>query len=356
VPQTGAGQLRAATASLLRNNLANGNYVALATSLYTLNYAASSNPGLPVIPTGVNGAVLRYNKFDENFIEANPQFNSATLQTNLGNTNYHSLQMQATMRPTAGVNFQATYTWGKLIGNNGNGNGTYTLPFDRRGDYTLQNGDIRHQFRTNGTFTIPAGPGQLLLGKSHGAMARAIEGWQLGWIIDLESGTPTSITAQNMLYGNGVPDKVGNFNPNAGKVSWQNGALAGNYFNGAYNYVSDPQCAQVAASLKSLCTLQAIADSSGSIVLQNPKPGTRGNLGQNVIQNPGQWGLNTSMSKSFHVREQMNFRLRVDATNVLNHPTPANPNLNIDSTTATFGNIATKTGNRTIQGVLRLEF
>jgi hypothetical protein len=111
---------------------------------------------------------------------------------------------------------------------------------------------------------------------------------------------------------------------------------------------------QIAASLKSLCTLSAIADSSGNIVLQNPKPGTRGNLGQSVIENPGIWSLNTSMSKSFHVREQMNLKVRVDATNVLNHPTPANPNLNIDS--GTFGNIASKAGNRTIQGVLRLEF
>jgi hypothetical protein len=66
------------------------------------------------------------------------------------------------------------------------------------------------------------------------------------------------------------------------------------------------------------------------------------------------WSLNTSISKSFHVREQMNLKFRVDATNVLNHPTAANPNLNID--TGTFGNIATKAGNRTIQGVLRLEF
>ena len=117
VPQTGAGQLRAATASSLRNNLANGNYVALATSLYTLNYAASINPGLPVIPQGVQGAVLRYNNFAENFIEASPQFSAANLQTNLGNTNYHSFQLQSTLRPTAGVNFQATYTWSKLLGN-----------------------------------------------------------------------------------------------------------------------------------------------------------------------------------------------------------------------------------------------
>jgi len=238
VAQTGAGQLRAATASNLKTNLANGNYVALATSLYTLNYAASSNPGLPAIPTGVLGAVLRYNKFAENFIDASPQFSTATLNSNLGNTNYHSFQLQSTLRPTAGVNFQATYTWSKLLGNAG----AYTLPFDRRGDYTLQAGDLRHQFRTNGTFAVPIGPGQMLLGKSSGVIARAVEGWQLGWILDLESGTPVSITAQNMLYGNGVPDKVGAFNPRAGKVHWQEGAIAGNYFDGAYTNVTDPQC------------------------------------------------------------------------------------------------------------------
>jgi len=354
VLQTGAGQLRAATASSLRNNLANGNYVSLATSLYTLNYAASINPGLPTIPTGVQGAVLRLNNFPENFIEASPQFSSATLQTNLGNTNYNSLQLQATMRPTAGVSLQATYTFSKLLGNNGG----YTLPFDRRGDYTLQAGDIRHNFRTNGLFTLPIGPGQLLLGKSHNVMARAIEGWQLGWIIDLVSGAPTSITAQNMLYGNGVPDRVGPFDPHVGKVQWQNGALAGNYFGGAYTNVPDPQCASIAANLRSLCTLQAVANSSGAIVLQNPQPGTRGNLGQNVIENPGQWTLNTSMSKAFKVNEGMKFRFRADATDILNHPTPANPNLSINptATSGPFGNIASKAGNRQLQFQLRLEF
>src|SRR6185369_756614 len=104
--QTGAGQLRAATASNIRNNLANGNYLALANTLYTLNYAPSINPGLPTIPTGVQGAVLRFNNSPENFVRTNPQFSSATLQTNLGNTNYNSLQLQSTLRPTAGVDFQ----------------------------------------------------------------------------------------------------------------------------------------------------------------------------------------------------------------------------------------------------------
>ena len=51
----------------------------------------------------------------------------------------------------------------------------------------------------------------------------------------------------------------------------------------------------------------------------------------------------------------MNLRFRADATNVLNHPTPANPDLSINSS-ATFGNIATKAGNRQLQFQLRLEY
>src|SRR5207249_2673727 len=101
VPQSGALHLRSATASQLRNNLANGNYQAVANSLFTLNYskAAGINADLPEIPVGVNGAVLRYTGFPENFIKTNPQFTSTTLHSNIGSTNYHSMQSQLTLRP-----------------------------------------------------------------------------------------------------------------------------------------------------------------------------------------------------------------------------------------------------------------
>ena len=368
---TGAQQLRAATASNMRNNLANGNYVALANSLATLNYsqAGGINSNLPVIPTGVNGAVLRINGFPENFIKTNPQFSSATWLTNSSSSNYHSLQAQATLRPTAGVSFQTSYTWSKLLGYGAfptvlptaSAGTTYTNPADRKADYTLQPGDRRHDFRTNGTFAIPFGPGRMLFRNSSGVLARAIENWQLSWIVDLSSGIPANIIAQNMLYANGVPDVAGKFD-RKGHAEWKNGAVSGNYFGDKYSKVQDPQCRSIAATLQSLCTLNAIADSSGNIVLQNPKPGTRGNLGQNVIEWPGSWALDTAMSKSFQIRESKRLEFRMDATNILNHPQPLNPanspvvpDLNMNSA-ARFGEILTKTGNRQFQARLRLEF
>jgi hypothetical protein len=177
------------------------------------------------------------------------------------------------------------------------------------------------------------------------------------WIIQLSAGTPTSITAGTTLYANSVPDLVGNFDPAQGKVQWQNGALNGNYFGDVYKKTTDPQCGAIAAALRSVCTLSAITDASGNIVLQNPKPGQRGNLGQNVIEQPGTWTFDAGFGKRFKIRESKAFTVRMDAQNVFNHPQPANPTLDINSATP-FGNISTKlaTSVRTFQGQLRLEF
>jgi hypothetical protein len=373
VQQTGALHLRAATASSIRNNLANGNYVTLANTLSALNYskAGGINANLPDIPSGVNGSVLRLTGFPENFIKTNPQYNTATLQTNSGNTNYHSLQAQVTLRPAAGVSLQTSYTWSKLLGTSAASaerGGNYTLPFDRKGDYTIQIGDRRHDLRTNGTFALPFGPQKLLFSNSSGVLARVVENWKMSWILNLSSGDPANISTftninnamvgVNQLYANGVPDIVGKFDPKAGKVQWKDGAIAGNYFGDAYNKVTDPQCARIAPSLQSanLCTLGAIADSSGNIVLQNPLPGNRGNLGQNVIELPGSWSLDTSMSKAFRISETKRLQFRLDATNILNHPEPADPILNINNNNVPFGNIDMKTGTRQFQLGMRLEF
>ena len=359
VLQTGAAHLRAATASNIRNNLANGNYNALAATLNTLNYSKSAglNPTLPDIPALVNGAVLRFSgQFPENFIKTNPQFNNAILETNLGNTNYHSMQAQLTLQPAAGMSFQGTYTWSKFLGRGTSG--TYTNPVDRSGDYTVQPSDRRHDFRTNGTFELPIGPGKLLLGHTSGVVARAIEGWQMSWIINLTSGPPVNILAQDMLYGLGVPDIVGAFPSDARGVRWTTGAIAGNYFeSGALKTVADPQCGAVASNLRSLCTLQAVADAkTNQILLQNPQPGTRGTFGQNVLQLPGRWRFDASMGKSFKINETKSILFRADAQNVFNHPEPASPTLNINDATVQFGNIASKSGIRQFQAQLRFTF
>jgi hypothetical protein len=315
-----------------------------------------------VIPPLVLGQVLRHNGYAENFVVTNPQFSSVNLMTNNISNNYHSLATQVTLRPTRGLTNQLTYTWSRNLGAGFPGadllGQVFTDPLDRHGDYALLPDTRVHDVRSNGTFILPFGPNQLFFGSSSGTVARIIEGWQLSWIVNLSSGAPLDVTAQNMLYNNGTPDIVGPFDLTGGEVRFT-GATSGTYFNTAdFTQVRDPQCAGVTTqqALRDACTLNAIADArTGLPLLQHPLPATRGSLGQRAVYGPGRWRFDASMSKSFRVRESMNVQVRVDATNVLNHPEPANPILNLNN--ANFGVISAKSNlTRELQGQLRISF
>jgi hypothetical protein len=374
VTQTGAMHLRGAAAGNIRDSLANGNYQAIANILNTLNYSTAVNPGLPPIPAGVNGAVLRFNGFPENFIKTNPQLNNATLMTNPGSTNYHSLQTQMTMRPTAGVSLQGTYTWSKSLGRAcstlGNVCAAFTNPADRSnpGDYTLQ-ANRAHDFRVNGIFGLPFGPGRLLLRNSSGLLARLVEGWDLSWLYNAATGLPASIVAQSMLYANGTPDVVGPFDPKAARVLWNDGARFGNYLGTGFVQVRDPQCSAVTPldGLQARCTLNAITDSTGTVILRHPLPGTRGTLGQNVVERPGIWKFDVSLAKEIKISESKSVQFRAETLNVFNNPPPSDPNLDINN--LSFNQILTKgalltggasqfagDGKRLVRFNLRIEF
>jgi hypothetical protein len=367
VAQTGATHLRAF--SQTRNNLANGNYVAIASTLNNLTNAVSGPQA---------GSVLRYNGFPENFIKTNPQVNTAVMESNLGHTNYHSLQTQVSLRPTAGVSFQATYTFSRNLGqipNEGpNGTGAvYTDPTDRMADYTLLPAHRQHSLVNYGTFNLPIGPNQLLFNNASGFWARLAEDWQASWILNLTSGSPGNISAQNMLYGFGVPDIVGPFDPKSKNFSWVEGSSAGNVFDNGqgqseYTRVRDPQClnpAYVVPSLASNCTLNAVADSSGQVVLQHPLPGNRGTLGQNRFENLGSWSADMAIQKRVRISESKSMTVRLDATNIFNHPTPGQGGLFAPAVGASdlslqggnpFGAVTNKSGNRRFQLKARLDF
>ena len=374
VPQTGAMHLRASGNT--NSNLANGNFSALAGTLATANYVTTNygNGSLPYVPSGVNGSILRYNGFPENFIYTNPQFATANMIGNLAYNNYHGMQANVTLRPTHGFSLVGTYTWSRNLGLLASG---YTDPLDRASDYALVNGHRAHQLVTYGTFDLPFGQGRTLFKDVNRAVDAFIGGWQMTWIFNYASGSPNSITASTTsLYSNAIPDFVGpegSFDNKMGHVTWEPGADKGNYFDNKYVKIKDPQCASVTAAqgLQNVCTMQALAlaDDQSVIVFQNAAPGTRGNFGRMNVTNLGRWTLDAAMGKSFRVREGMSFTVRVDATNIFNHPMPslgyttvssrtaiaANPDMTLAGTND-FGLLDNKVGTRTFQAKLRFDF
>jgi hypothetical protein len=380
---------------------------AVATLLNNLDYTKvncpaagdAGNCNLPDVNNStVRGSVMRLNGFPENFISTNPQFGTANWFSNLGNSNYHSVQVEATLRPTHGFSGTANYTFSKNLGVPPNPFGAlgptaaFTNPVDRHGDYTIVNNNHPHILRTNGNIELPLGPGKLLLGNSHGVFARAIEGWRLGGIYTLSSGAWSSITAQNQLYANGVPDVadpallkelLNNAGTKWGVRSPSGATIEGDFFDRTkWVKVSDPQCAGVtsAQSLNATngiatCTLQAVArivpdgtagaitnidgqGHSGKYVLLNPRPGTRGTLGQNVLRGIPVWRFDSNLSKAFKITESKSLQFRLDVFNILNNAQAGAPNLSINTSTTPFGEITSKNGKdpRTMQAQLRLQF
>src|SRR5207248_5481809 len=63
--------------------------------------------GGPVVPAGL---------FPANWITANPQFSTASLYSDSGSSNYHSLQVQGTFRALQGITYQGTYLYSKSLG------------------------------------------------------------------------------------------------------------------------------------------------------------------------------------------------------------------------------------------------
>jgi hypothetical protein len=370
----------------------------------------AGNCGLPDLPVGVaavSGAAMRLNGiFPENFIVNNPQYGAVNYFTNLDHNNYHSLQVETTYRPIQGVSVQGTYTWSKNLGLAGAGaSGAFTDPSNRNLDYTVVNGNRSQTIRTNGTFELPIGPNKLVLGNTSGFVARAIERWQLGLIYNYNTGSYANVGANNMQYGNGTPDVVPSAFTDAALealskpgVTWNTRiptGYEGRYFGDQFGRVDDPQCATV-TPLQNLnggavrrCTLSALAyivpdgtagaipvidtiqvdnpaspgntisqtrTRSGVIVLQNPLPGKRGTLGQNTLRNVGNYTLDANISKQFRISESKSVQLRIDTSNVLNHPTPGAPQFSINANNNPFGQITTKTGGRAFQGQVRFNF
>jgi hypothetical protein len=303
--------------------------------------------------------VLKVNGFPDNFVVANPQYGVVNLITNDYSTNYHSLEVQTTLRPVHGLSIQSTWTWSKNLGTGGPfGLGpTFTNPVDRHADYSIQTDTRVQDFRTNGTFALPLGPNKLFFGSSSGIVARIIEDWQTSAVFNVNSGAPMTVTANNSLYGNARPDIVGPFPTNDAAVNFTGTANGSYWAPGTFGTVKDPQCAALAANLQSLCTLNAITDAkTGQILLQNAKPGTVPTMGLGSVFGPGRWRFDMNLSKSIRLAESKSLQIRLDAADVLNHPEPNTPSLSLVAAT-TFGNIAGKSNlHRQLQAQLRFSF
>ncbi len=314
------------------------------------------------------GAPIPLRCFPEDYLITNSQFSNITYHSNFNNSTYHSLQTQITARPINGVSLQGTWVWSKTMGLNVPGGQTgYIDPANRRLNYFAQ-ASSPHSFRMNGTIELPIGPNKLLFGNTSGWIARAIERWQTSIILNAASAIRTSaVPGTSHLYGNpGFSIASPNWTLPDPDFQWSGNS--GSLYGNTYMSVTDPQCTdptQVTAGDKmgtnlqvsTVCNIVALArrnpdGTPGEVLLKYSKPGEVGDLGFGNLKYFGNWSLDMGASKTFRINESKSVQVRIDSSNVFNHPTPGIPSFSA----GTFGVSSNKSGERALQGQLRINF
>lgn len=155
------------------------------------------NPFRNLLPgTGLNGSTIAV----ENLLRKYPQFNGnggvrEDSQTK-GYSNFHMFQVRLDKRFTNGLQFLTNFQWSKMLEAT-----NYLYASAETLQYRIAGEDRPFRFVFSSTYELPFGKGKKF-GNSVGAWTdRAIGGWQMAGILNLQSGSP--VEWGNVIYFGG---------------------------------------------------------------------------------------------------------------------------------------------------------
>ena len=252
-----------------------------------------------------------------------PEYAQGTYYGNGGNSNYHALQMKLEQRLSSGLSFLSSYVWSKLI-DNGNISGTGS-PVQNPANLSLERGlgvyDHTHRWVNSVNYELPFGQGKRF-GSSTGSFAKfLISGWQLGGIVQFQSGFPFTPVM-------GTPDPL----------------------NVASQYGRRPD--RIASGEIDNWTVERYFDTSA---FKTPGQYMFGNSGRNILRGPGIANWDTVLLKNSRITERITTQFRWEMFNTFNTPQFNNPNTNVDAG-GPGGRILSGREPRIMQLALRLSF
>ncbi len=218
---------------------------------------------------------------------------------NCDNSSYHGLQIKAQKRASHGLDFLATYTYGKAMANSETG-GAFSNNLDWWQDHGPANYDRTHTATISYVWELPFGRGRQFGASSSRAVDLVLGGWAFSGVATFESGLPftPNISGANQVYAdlNQVrADRIGNPSvPHPDANLWFNPAA-----------FTAPQ-----------------------------SPGRNGDVRHNSFRGPGLYNFDLSLGKIFTVAEGKTLEFKWENYNATNHVNLANPNPTVDVTGA----------------------
>jgi hypothetical protein len=235
----------------------------------------------------------------------NSAFNRIRQKTNDSNSHYNGLQMKLQRQFAAGPQFQVSYTFSKVMdqqgglnnGDNGQRDPSTSLdPDDSAREWGRAAHDATHVFTSNFTYPLP-------FQFSSGAANALLGGWEITGLSLLMSGQPLTPQLQldfSRTGNSGAGDRPdlaagGSLNPIIGTAEqW--------YDPTAFTWPNP-------------------------LGLPQPQPGFLGNVGRNTIIGPKIINFDMTLMKSFRFTETKSLQFRAEFFNIFNHANLGQPNL-----------------------------
>ncbi len=350
---TGPGSIPTPTLSTLFNGLAASSGFASSTFINYLNLGNVGQMASDLAfqtPYKANRANLT-----PNFFVANPNAAFIRALSNASFSNYHSMQMELRKRMSHGLYLQAGYTFSKVLTDSEGSQSTLESPRTLRNlklDKHRASYDQTHRFIGNFIYELPFGSGRRYLSGLFPPLRKAVEGWQIGSIINWQSGQPVSIYSNRSTFNSF----------NAGLNPAQLTGATFEQIKDAMGVYKTPQ--GVFFINPNLLNIN-VSPTTGKLVdarlkdglLGPPLPGSFGNMPRNNITGPAFTQFDFSITKRTYFMERRSIDLKVNFLNAFNHPNFAFTSATFDD--ANFARISSLRGTNTgrvITFILTLTF
>lgn len=329
-----------------------------------------------VIITGARGNVV---------FQPNPNIFFTEILTNSSRNQYNALQIELRRRFSAGLYFQANYTFSKTLTDTPDDGQNRESSLQDQNNANLQfsrpDFDRTHVFNANFIYELPFGKGKTFLNQG-GWVDKVVGGFQFTSIISASTGPPLGVidprgtanlaffsgrqSGTSSLTGRQIKDITGKFNTPNGIYFVDPKYLFATITNaGTGETRTGFDLNQVLPAGFQLTSVRG-ASPIGTAPFANQVfffngAGQSGNLPRNFINGLPYVNWDASIIKNIRFTENIKLQLRMEAFNVLNRQLPAySADLNVDSNSfglvTTTNTVTNPSGPRIIQFGARFDF
>ncbi len=241
---------------------------------------------------------------------------------------YNSLQVTAAHNVSQNLSLHFAYTWSKSMTA-----GNLIDPIYRVYGRNIGTNNVPNAITFSGVYYFPVGRGKTFLGHTNRLVDAVVGGWQVAPLYIYTQWYPFPLTTNgvnNWEQLGPIAVKPHDLPPD-GAHSYVR--LQGITPCVAYKDTDTGAIIDGPSYVEAGCTTPALVRSPNQYAVQR-------NIIDTGIRNPASHQFDVSLSKRFAYNERVNFQLRLDAFNVLNHPNwNYNVNYSTDPTNDNFGTI-----------------